>query len=261
MECAAVGVAPQLAVVRQPRVGALDDPAQSEAQWALGVRAAGVRDHAALDAHVAESELGELGADLGVVVAPVEVQRLDVAEQTCCCDVLEGRPKELDVVAVGTVDGPANRDAVGVSGHRPLPAQLGAVNWAFAGPVPSAGCLVQRAIQGDLGEVKSDDAVIGAERFLAERIEHARGGPLVAPGSQRRVGDLVAENGFHAHPRASRHQPREDRPQTDPVRHPASVTAERDGSGQQQESSPPRQPRQHRTLRDREEGAPWLPTL
>ncbi len=107
---ASVGVAAELAVVREPRVGAFDDPAQAEGHGPRrGVGAAFV---AFLDGQVVESEGGQSVPDDGVVVAAIEVQRVDVGEQPVGCDVVEGGLEESDVVAVGAVDGPADRRAV-----------------------------------------------------------------------------------------------------------------------------------------------------
>ena len=55
----------------------------------------------------------ELGTDARVVVAPVEVDGLDVAQQSIAVDIIEGRAEEFDVVAVGAIDGPPDGDTTG----------------------------------------------------------------------------------------------------------------------------------------------------
>lgn len=107
----AVGVAAELSVVRQPRVRRFDDPPLPEPHrlvlaWFFGA--------AALDVEIVEAEGCEARAYDRVVVAAVEVQRLDVAEQAGGVDGLDGRLQQADVVAVRAVDRPADRDAVTV---------------------------------------------------------------------------------------------------------------------------------------------------
>src|SRR5947207_1464246 len=94
---APVGVAAELAVVRPPRVGRLDDPSQPEPDGLLAALAFGA---STLDVEIVESELGELGPDDGVVVAAVELQGVDVGEQAAVGDVLQRGDQQLDVVAV-----------------------------------------------------------------------------------------------------------------------------------------------------------------
>ena len=59
-----VGVAAELPVVREPRVGALDDPAQSQPKRLLR-RDGDARLGAALDVEIIETEAGELSRILG----------------------------------------------------------------------------------------------------------------------------------------------------------------------------------------------------
>ena len=95
-----VGVAAELSVVGEPGVGGLDDPAEPEPVGAP-LACAG---RSPLDACVLDSDAGELLAHGGVVVAAVEVQGLDVAEQPGVVDGFEGGLQKADVVAVGTVE-------------------------------------------------------------------------------------------------------------------------------------------------------------
>ena len=105
VSAAAVGVAAELAVVGQPAVGGFRDPAEPEPhrQWPIAV----FGSPTALDHQVVESGVVELAADLGVVVAAVEMHCLDVGEQSGGGDVVEGGLQHADVVAVGAVDRPA----------------------------------------------------------------------------------------------------------------------------------------------------------
>jgi len=73
-----IGVATELAVVGEPRVGALYDPKKPEAQG-LFDQVVPVGSTSVLDVQVHETGFEESGADGWVVVAPVEVNGLDVA--------------------------------------------------------------------------------------------------------------------------------------------------------------------------------------
>ena len=84
-----IRVAAKLAVVAQPRVGALDDPAQSESEW-LFDRRSRPGPGAPLNVEIAEAAIGELVTDFGIVVATVEVQGLDLVEQSRPGDVVKG---------------------------------------------------------------------------------------------------------------------------------------------------------------------------
>jgi hypothetical protein len=80
---ASVGVASELAVVGPPRVGGLDDPSQPESQRLC---LAGFLGAAPLHVEIVDAERGETLADDRVVVAAIEVQRVDVAEQPSISD-------------------------------------------------------------------------------------------------------------------------------------------------------------------------------
>ena len=134
-----ISIATELSVVAQPRVGAFDHPAQPEPHR-LG-RGGGAGLGAELDVEIVEAATGELGADLGVVVAPVEVQGLDLLEQACPRQVLEGGVEQFDVVAVRSVEGPADRDAVGIGCNGPLPADFCRSVGFLPVPSPPQGAL------------------------------------------------------------------------------------------------------------------------
>ena len=130
------------------------------------------------------------------------------------------------VVAVGAVGGPADRDAVAIRGDGPLPAALVAVGRVRPGALAAVGSLVQRAVEGHVVEVEADDPVECGERRVLELVEHPGIDPLVASGSQGRVGDLVVEDRFDVHPRRPGHEPDEQTPQAQPVRDPRPMAAE-----------------------------------
>jgi hypothetical protein len=69
------------------------------------------------------------------------VQDSGLGEQAGLVDSIEGGLEQGDVVAVGAVDGPADRDAVAFGGDGPLPAQLGPVGGVGAGALPAVGAL------------------------------------------------------------------------------------------------------------------------
>ena len=79
-----------LMCVARERGAALDDPAQSEPER-LFHRDGDAELGAALNVEIIETETGELDADLGIVVAAVEVQGLDLLEQSGSGDILERR--------------------------------------------------------------------------------------------------------------------------------------------------------------------------
>ena len=92
---AAVGVAAELPVVRPPRVGGFDDPAQPEPDRLLAH--AGDLGAAELDVEVGHPERFESAAHRAGVVAAVEVQHADLAEQAGLVDGVEGGFEETDV--------------------------------------------------------------------------------------------------------------------------------------------------------------------
>jgi hypothetical protein len=83
------------------------------------------------------------------------------------------------------------------------------------------------AVDTDLGQVESDDAVERDERFVFQLLEHACRDPLVTAGSQRRVRHLMLQNRFDIDPRATGGEPDQDPSEAQPVRHPRAVTAQR----------------------------------
>ncbi len=155
---------------------------------------------AALDVGVGDAGGGDAGFDGRVVVAAVEVQGSDVDEQTRFGDRVEGRFEQADVVAVGTVDGPADGDAVALRSDGPLPAAFGAISGVGAGSFSAVGGLVQRPVQGDLGEIEADEAIERGQCFVVELVEHAGVDPFVTTGSQRGVRYLLVEDGFDVDP-------------------------------------------------------------
>ena len=75
------------------------------------------------------------------VVAPIEPQRPDLANQSPLGDHIESGCEEVDIVDIGSADTPAKGNAGAVSGDRPLPAALGPVHRLFPVPSPPAGDL------------------------------------------------------------------------------------------------------------------------
>ena len=76
-------------------------------------------------------------------------------------------------------------------------------------------------------EIETDDPIERGERFVLEPLEHSRVGLFIAPGPQRRVRHLMVEDRFDVDPRRAGHQPDQDPPETQPIRHPRSMTSER----------------------------------
>jgi len=86
---------------------------------------------------------------------------------------------------------------------------------------------VQAAVDRDFGEVEPDDPIERCFGLSTQLVEHAGRDPLVAAGPQRRIGHLEVHDRFDVDPRRSGHQPDQDPPETQPVRDPWSVAAER----------------------------------
>ena len=84
-----VGVATHLAVVRQPAVGPLDGPTHAERDGELHLARAGLAAPAG-DDQVVDAEVGAQLAGDAVVVAAVEMERLDVEVQSAALDRVEG---------------------------------------------------------------------------------------------------------------------------------------------------------------------------
>jgi hypothetical protein len=188
-----------------------------------------------LNVDVVQSELAEAFPNDGVVVAAVEMQCVDVGEQPDVGDGFDRRDQHRDVVAVGAVDRPAEGDSVAFRCHWPLPPRFGPVSGVGAGSLASVGRLVQRSIDGDLGQIETDDPVESGERLGLQLVEHSRRDPLVASSAQRRVWHPMFQDRFDVDPWSTGCQPNQQSPQAQPVRHPPPVAAQRviiDGLGQ-----------------------------
>ena len=127
--------------------------------------------------------------------------------------------EHADVVAVGAVDRPADRDAVTVDADRPLPAEFAPVSGVRAGAFAAVGGLVQR-LPSMATSARSSPMIRSnaASASARELVEHAGGDPLVAAGPQRGVGDPMFEDRFDVDPRRPGRQPDQDPPEADPVR-------------------------------------------
>jgi len=99
------------------------------------------------------------------VVAAVELERLDLLEEIHSVRVVEGRCEHHRVVAVCTVDGDGDGDALAVREDGPLPAELAPIGRAGASSLTATRALVQRAVDGDVVEAESDDLVVRRDRL------------------------------------------------------------------------------------------------
>jgi hypothetical protein len=93
---------------------------------------------------------------------------------------------------------------------------------------------VQAPVDGDLGEIESDDLVVGPQRLFVELVEDPSGDPLVAACPQCRVGHRGAVQALCVLPRAACRQSDDDGVEALPVGDPRAVTTERvafDGDG------------------------------
>ncbi len=154
----AVGVAAELPVVRQPGVGGLDDPALAQ-RFGVGL-ALGCSGRTFGCAHDVVDAVAGAGLCCGVSgVAAVEVDGLDVQDQSGVGHRGQGGLQQSRVVAVGAADRPADGNVVAFRGDGPLPPEVAPVNRAFAGPLAAAGRLVDRPVNTDVGHVEAHDAV------------------------------------------------------------------------------------------------------
>lgn len=129
-----VGVAAQLPVVGQLRVGALDFPAQSQRRvGGLGGAWGGGRSFRRPQ-QVGDADAGCAAAHVSAPAAAVEVDGVDVVVQFVSFDLAHGGLEQHDVVAIRSGCGPRRRDTAAVSGQRPLPAQLERVDGLFWSP-------------------------------------------------------------------------------------------------------------------------------
>ena len=203
-----VRVPAQLPEVGQPRVGPLDRPAESHRLVLLHpARRAALAlfgDHRVGD--VALGQTLERGLR---VVAAVEPERLDLLEETHSVRVVEGRCEHHRVVAVGTVDGDTDGDAIAVREDGPLPAELAPISRVGPRSLTATRALVQRAVDGDVVEAESDDLVVRRLRLRLELVEHPCCDPLVPSSAHRRVGDLVPTQPLGVLPRTPRDEPDE----------------------------------------------------
>jgi hypothetical protein len=224
MSGAPIGVSSELAVVRPPGVGGLDDPPQPQPQRLL-------LNSGDLRATALDLELGDAPGPQSIthrarLIAPVEMQGPDLVEQPCGVDGVDGGLEHGDVVAVGAVDRPAHRYAVTLGGDRPLPAELGPIRWIGAGSLAPIGRLVQRAIQGDIVEVEADDPVEGGKCLGLELLEHACMDPFITSSAQGGVGHLVVKDCLDIDPRRPRDQADHDPSEAQPIRHARPVASE-----------------------------------
>src|SRR5690606_35002055 len=160
------------------------------------------------------------GAGLGVVVAPVEVQRGDVVVQPGGRNSVEGRLQQDEVDAVGAVDGPPDPEAVAIGGDGPLPSAFAPVSGVGAGGLAAVGGLVERPVDGHVVQLEADDPVEGRNGFVAELFEQPSGDPLVTASSEGGIGDLVVEDRFDVDPRGTGDETDQQAPEAQPIRDP-----------------------------------------
>lgn len=177
VDVAPVGVPAELSVVREPRVGALDGPSHSEGDG-FRFRRGALFAFACTD-QVVDTGASDEDPDRLVVVASVEVQRLDVSNESTVGNGVEGRFEQDHVVTVRPVNGPPDRDAVPVGADGPFPALFPPVDRVPAGSFPTERCLVLRPVDRDFRQVQADDLVVAGECFFNQSIENAGIEPFV----------------------------------------------------------------------------------
>src|SRR5450759_2552463 len=111
-----------------------------------------------------------------------------------------------------------------VGGDRPLPADLGPVGGVGAGPFSAVGGLVQAAVDGDLGQVQSDDLVVTGDGLFDQFVEHAGLQPFGASVAQGGL-PCGGEPGCDV-PGAAGDQPHQDAGEAVPVGDSRSVVSD-----------------------------------
>jgi hypothetical protein len=158
----------QLFVSVVPGIGSLDDPSRPGFRRgglaSLGDRA----DHA--------TAFQKLSGDVGVVSA-IEVDTHPLRQPS---DGVQSVAQERRVETVCGGRDDSESDALGVHGRRALDASFSAIHRALACLLTAARSFGDAAIDGHLGELKTDDPIVGFEHNLAQ---------FVRPG-QPRVGRL-----------------------------------------------------------------------
>src|SRR5665811_1779016 len=133
----------------RPGVGAFNGPAQSEGERLLDLRFALAFLLGADD--VGDSEAVATLRGQGTVVAAVQVQGLNVQQESAGGDGLQGGFEQDGVASVRSVDDPADGDPEQVGGDRPLPPDLGSVRGVGTGPFTTCLLYTSDAADGDLG--------------------------------------------------------------------------------------------------------------
>lgn len=95
------------------------------------------------------------------------------------------------VVAVGSVDGPADGDALGVGEDLLLPSELGPISRILARSFTSSWAFVQTPVDRHLGEVQADELVVSSDGLRRDGVEDSSALSFIAAGPHGGVGDLV----------------------------------------------------------------------
>ena len=182
---APVGVSAELPVVREPRVGALNGPSHPEGRgfrFRRGASFAFAGTDQVVDAGVSDEDSCWL-----VVVATVEVEGVDVGNESTVGDGVESGSEQDHVMPVRSVDGPPDRDPVPVRCDRPFPSLFPPVGGVAAGSLPSERCLVLGPVDRDFRQVQPDDLVVAAEGFFDQCVEDPGIDPFVTSVAERRL--------------------------------------------------------------------------
>jgi hypothetical protein len=97
---------------------------------------------------------------------------------------LEGGGEQPVVATVGRRGDHAQRDAVGFDRDRAFAALLGTVDGAWTGGLAAAGRFGDAAVHGEMGQLKAEQTVVGAQDEQAQLLGNAEGDPLVAAATQ-----------------------------------------------------------------------------
>ncbi len=160
-----------------------------------------------VDHRVAEPVLDESGPHGAGVVALVEMDSLDVQVKVVVPDRVQRGGQQRDVMTVGAIEGPTDRDPVAVGRKRPLMPQLPSIHRAFAGSFTPARGPVDRPVNRDVVEIKTDDPIESRDGMSGDDVEQIGVNPLVISGPDGRVGHHVPAQFFGIDPRASRDEP------------------------------------------------------
>src|SRR5664279_4928267 len=178
-----VGVAAQLTKVREPGAGAFNGPAQSEGERFLGLCFA-------LAFLLGADDVGEPQAVAALrgevaVVAAVQVQGLNVQQESAVGDGLQGGFEQDGVASVRCVDDPADGDRRAGRSRLITSSRSWLGRWGWGRSLHHrTGLCAGWASTATSDGSRGDDPVVAGDGFFDELVEDPGGEPFGAPAAQ-----------------------------------------------------------------------------